>query len=143
MLRFVLILTLVIGLGQSAAAQQARQMLNGLRAEQGLGAVKPSPKLEKAAMAHAMDMSRKGFFSHGGSDGSNVMKRVRRTGYGPCVVAENIGKGQQSLTEIMGRWAASPGHRKNMLNRRVTEYGLVRAPGDIWVMVLGKPGCRG
>ncbi|MGH1416567.1 MAG: CAP domain-containing protein [Pelagimonas sp.] len=143
MLRIVMILMLVAGLGQTATAQQARQMLNGMRAEQGLGAVKPSARLEQAAMAHAMDMSRNGFFAHKGSDGSNVMKRVRRTGYGPCVVAENIGKGQPSLTAIMGAWAASPSHRKNMLNQRVTEYGLVKAPGNYWVMVLGKPGCRG
>lgn len=124
-----------------ASAQQVRQMLNGMRAEQGLGPVTPSPRLEEAAMAHAMDMARNNFFGHTGSDGSKIMKRAKRTGYGACMVAENIAKGQRSLTEVMGGWAASPGHRKNMLRPEVTDYGLVRGPGDIWVMVLGRPGC--
>lgn len=142
-MRFLLTLIVVLGfgLGQEAQAQQARQMLNGLRAEQNLGGVKPSQRLEEAAMTHAMDMSRNGFFSHQGSDGSNVMKRVRRTGYGPCIVAENIAKGQKGLSEVLGDWMNSAGHRKNMLNRRITEYGLVQAPGNIWVMVLGDGGC--
>lgn len=141
MLRFALLLTVIMALGLPASAQQARQMLNGMRSEKGLGQVQPSPRLEKAAMAHAMDMSRNGFFSHEGSDGSQVMTRVRRTGYGPCVVAENIAHGQRSLTEVMAAWANSKGHRRNMLNKRVTEYGLVKAPGNYWVMVLATSGC--
>lgn len=143
MARLVLVLLMVFGLTQTLHAQQARQMLNGMRAEQGLSPVKPSGQLEQAAMAHAMDMSRNKFFAHQGSDGSSVMKRVRRTGYGPCTVAENIAHGQQSLTEVMASWAKSPGHRKNILNRKVTHYGLVKAPGNYWVLVLGKAGCRG
>lgn len=36
---------------------------------------------------------------------------------------------------------ASPGHRRNILDGEVTEFGLVRGPGDLWVMVLGRAGC--
>ena len=122
-------------------AQPVRQMLNGLRAEKGLGPVTPSPRLEAAAKAHALDMARKSFFSHTGSDGSDVMARARAQGYGACAIAENIAQGQKSLTEVLGAWAKSPPHRKNMLNRDVTDFGLVRAPGDVWVLVLGKDGC--
>jgi len=125
----------------SAAAQPVRQMLNGLRAEEGLGPVTPSPRLEEAAKAHALDMARRGFFSHTGSNGSSVMDRVRAEGYGACAIAENIAQGQKDLREVLGAWAQSPPHRKNMLNAEVTDYGLVRAPGDIWVLVLGKDGC--
>lgn len=124
-----------------AEAQPVRQMLNGLRAEQGLGPVTPSPRLEEAAKRHAMDMARRGFFDHKGSDGSDVMQRARGQGYGACAIAENIAKGQKTLTEVLGDWAQSPVHRRNMLNAEVTDYGLVRAPGDIWVLVLGKDGC--
>lgn len=124
-----------------ASAQQVRQMLNGMRAEQGLGPVTPSPRLEAAAMAHATDMAENGFFRHTGSDGSSVGQRAKKEGYGWCLIAENIAKGQGSLTEVMGAWANSPPHRKNMLQARVTDYGLVRAEGDIWVLVLGREGC--
>ncbi|WHZ33928.1 CAP domain-containing protein [Sagittula sp. MA-2] len=125
----------------AATAQPVRQMLNGLRAEEGLDQVNPSPRLEEAAKAHALDMSRKGFFSHEGSDGSDVMTRVRRQGYGACAVAENIAKGQKTLSEVLGDWIASPPHRDNMVKPEVREYGLVRAPGDVWVLVLGRDGC--
>lgn len=140
-MRLFLVVMMVFGFATAGHAQQARQMINGLRAEQGLGPVAPSVQLEQAAMAHAMDMSRNRFFGHSGTDGSDVMKRVQRTGYGPCVAAENIAQGQGSLTAVMSDWAASSGHRKNLLNRKITEYGLVKAPGGYWVMVLGRAGC--
>jgi uncharacterized protein YkwD len=125
----------------TAEAQPVRQMLNGLRAEQGLGPVTAEPRLEEAAKAHALDMARNGFFSHEGSNGSDSMARVRAQGYDACAVAENIARGQKTLTEVLGDWAKSPGHRANMLNDKVTDYGLVRGPGDIWVLVLGRDGC--
>ncbi|MBV2358303.1 CAP domain-containing protein [Thalassococcus sp. CAU 1522] len=116
-------------------------MLNGLRGEAGLAPLKPSPALEEAAMQHAMDMARNGFFSHTGSDGSTVASRVRAAGYGFCQVAENIAKGQESPKNVMRSWVDSAPHRKNLLLRDIEEYGLVRAPGDIWVLVLGRGGC--
>ncbi|MFW2542077.1 CAP domain-containing protein [Primorskyibacter sp. 2E107] len=125
----------------TAGAQQVRQMLNGIRSENGLGPLRPSSALEQAAMAHAMDMAREGFFGHVGSDGTKAMARAKREGYRACFVAENIAKGQDSLTEVMGGWARSAGHRRNLLSPRVTEYGLVRAPGNIWVLVLGRANC--
>lgn len=122
-------------------AQQARQFINGLRAESGLGPVGSSTHLEQAAMAHAMDMVRNGFFGHDGSDGSTVGTRALRAGYDWCVIAENIAKGPNTQAEVLGLWARSPPHRRNMLRRGITEYGLVRAPGDIWVLVLGSAAC--
>lgn len=140
-LRLATIALISFALAAPATAQQVRQLLNGLRTEQGLGRVTPSPRLEDAAMAHAMDMANNDFFGHTGSDGSGVGVRVRSAGYGWCAVAENIAQGQGSLTEVLGAWANSPPHRKNMLLPDITDYGLVRAPGDIWVLVLGRDGC--
>ena len=86
-------------------------------------------------------MARGAFFSHDGSDGSDVSARVARTGYNWCVVAENIAKGQTGLAEVMKDWSESPGHRSNMLSAEVTEFALVQETGNIWVMVLAAPGC--
>ncbi len=95
----------------------ATDEINTLRKSQGLQELVYSRKLEKAAKSHAEDMVRKGFFSHTGSDGSDVGKRVRRAGYDWCFVAENIAKGQNGLDAVMTAWAQSPGHRANMLSR--------------------------
>lgn len=123
------------------SAQQVRQLLNGLRAEHGLGALTPSPRLEEAALAHALDMSGRGFFGHDGSDGSDVGQRAVRAGYGWCVISENIARGQGSVTDVLGAWANSAPHRRNMLLEEISDYGLARAPGDIWVLVMGRDGC--
>ena len=142
MLRLLsVLLALSLTIPGEAGAQQLRQMLNGLRAEEGLSGVTASPQLEEAAMAHALDMVDRGFFGHDGSDGSDVGTRVTRTGYGWCVVAENIAQGQGSIAEVMGAWARSAPHRENMLRPEVTEYGLVRGRGDIWVLVLASDRC--
>ncbi|MGR3758684.1 CAP domain-containing protein [Roseobacteraceae bacterium NS-SX3] len=115
--------------------------INGLRAGSGLPALAYSAELEQAARAHAADMAGKGFFSHTGSNGSSLGTRLTRLGYGWCAAAENIAKGQPGLAEAMASWQASRGHRKNMLSREVTEFAIARSGGNIWVMVLARPGC--
>lgn len=123
------------------ADPQTLRGLNALRAEAGRAAVAYSDKLEAIAQSHADDMARNGFFSHSGSNGSTLGDRARGGGYAFCFIAENIAKGQRTGTEVMASWQESRGHRRNMLERRVTEVGLARADGAIWVMVLGRPGC--
>jgi uncharacterized protein YkwD len=127
--------------GPAVADDTATGMINDIRAQAGQPALGYSTVLEAAARAHAQDMARKGFFDHRGSDGSDIGARVRRQGYGWCFVAENIAKGQWSLTEVMNDWIASPGHRRNLLDTRAREFALVEAGERIWVMVLAAPGC--
>lgn len=117
----------------------ATQGLNALRKSQGLDALSYSPKLERAAKAHAQDMVRKGFFSHTGSNGSDVGKRVRKAGYRWCFVAENIAQGHSTLNDVISAWAQSPGHRANMLSRKAKEFALYEAADRTWVMVLAAP----
>ncbi len=121
------------------AGDEAVRVLNQFRADQGRAAIGWSDRLEQAAAGHARDMLENGFFSHTGSDGSDIGQRVSRTGYKWCYIAENIAQGQRSLYEVMEGWAASPGHRRNMLLRDVREFALVEGPGRFWVMVLAQP----
>lgn len=137
----VLFLMIVLWATHVASDPQMTQALNALRSENRLAPVAFSVPLETAAQRHAQDMAQAEIFSHTGSDGSDVSQRVSDTGYGWCVVAENIAKGQQSLAEVMQAWADSPGHRRNMLSDEVTEFALVLGQEDIWVMVLAAPGC--
>jgi uncharacterized protein YkwD len=139
--RVIAILLLCTISAPALAEPGATDALNAFRAKERRAPVTVSPTLEKAARRHADDMAANGFFSHSGSDGSSVGDRVRAQGYGYCLVAENIAKGQKSLARVMESWANSRGHRKNMLHRDVTEFALVRGRGDIWVMVLARPGC--
>lgn len=124
--------------GETLSAQAA---LNAIRREAGREPVTQSDRLSRVARDHARDMAQSGFFAHQGSDGSSVGERARRAGYGYCAIAENIAKGQRSLDEVMRGWRNSPSHRRNMLSPKYTEFGLARAAGDLWVMVLARPGC--
>ena len=101
-----------------------------------------TPVLTRAAQAHAEDMAARGYFSHqspGGPNGDDLGDRARAAGCSFRSVAENIAQGQRSEAEVLTGWANSPGHRRNMLNGRMTDYGLGRA-GDIWVLKLSS-GC--
>lgn len=143
-------LALLAGLaGQAALAggdaadlgPATRAAINSLREASGRAPLTVSGALTRAAAAHAGDMARSDRFSHTGRDGSSVGDRVRRQGYGYCFVAENIARGQAAPDEVLGDWMASPGHRRNLLDPRATGFALVRGPGRIWVMVLGRDGC--
>ena len=125
----------------AAQSGSALDWVNGFRRIKRRAPLTWSPLLERVAQAHADDMAQNGFFSHDGSDGSDIATRLDRAGYGWCAAAENIAKGHGSVAEVLEGWRASPGHRRNMLNREVTEMGLARGEGNLWVMVLGRPGC--
>lgn len=148
-MRFVLIFCLALGFAPPVGASSkvenvgdvAAAQVNAIRARKGLPALRPDDKLVRAAETHAKDMIRKRFFSHTGSDGSTIGNRARKQGFGSCVIAENIAKGHPTLDQVLAAWMKSKGHRRNILHPEVTEFALVRGSGDIWVMMLGKPGC--
>jgi len=116
-------------------------LLNSARAANGLPPLSANPQLAEAARVHAQDMARGGFFSHVGSDKSKPSQRVRAQGYSYCYVAENIAQGWKTPEQLMQGWMDSPGHRKNNLSTKASEYGAARAEGDYWVLVFGQPGC--
>ncbi|MEW9921492.1 CAP domain-containing protein [Marimonas sp. MJW-29] len=134
-----LILCLVLAVPADANEPLTRA-LNGLRAAEGRAPVAYSKTLAQVAQAHAQDMARQGRMSHIGSDGSKIGQRVRRAGYRWCHVSENVAKGHRSLQKVLNAWAASPGHRRNMVNRKAREFGLGRVGDEYWVMVLAGPG---
>ncbi len=138
-----LFLTLCLGAAPALAQDMgaaAQGQTNAFRANAGLQPLRVSGALTRAAAGHARDMAQNGFFSHTGSNGSGIGDRVRAVGYGFCFIAENIAQGQSSVEQVLSSWMASTGHRRNILSEGAQEFALVRE-GDIWVMVLGRPGC--
>lgn len=122
--------------GQSSAFSD---LINAERARAGVSPVRVDPRLAAAARAHAQDMDRNGYFSHSGLNGSNLQGRAVASGYCRTGLAENIAFGQRSEAQVFQGWLASAGHRRNMLRRSATEYGLGESGGK-WVLLLGD-GC--
>jgi uncharacterized protein YkwD len=139
---------------QDADTQAVLQRINTLRAsgatcgQQRLTAAPPlqwNALLERAATRHAQDMARQRRMSHAGSDGASLSERVGREAYPWAAVGENVAAGQESASEALEAWMASPGHCSNLMSTRYTELGLgaARAPGDTqgWyrALVLASP----
>ncbi|GAA6207997.1 hypothetical protein NBRC116601_12900 [Cognatishimia sp. WU-CL00825] len=145
MLRWSGVITaLSLAVGTFASAEPAREvagLTNQYRAQYGLPPLRVSGLLEVVADRHGADMARNRFFDHRGSDGSDVAGRALGAGYRYCVIAENIAKGHHSARDVTRGWIKSRGHRENLLDASVTDIGVVRQRGNIWVMVLGRGGC--
>jgi uncharacterized protein YkwD len=125
--------------------QQAQQMINTYRAQQGLRPLRLNPQLIQAAAEHSTDLSRNDRISHFGSDGSDTLERVKRAGYQARLTAENVGTGQLSLEEVLDGWKNSRDHNANLLLSDAEEMGIamVHAPDTkfktFWTMVVGAP----
>lgn len=107
--------------------------------------VRADARLRAAAAAHASDMAGLSFFSHTGTDGSQVAERARRSGYAWRTVGENIAAGQMTAEAAMQGWLQSPSHCANLMQPGYTEMGLAFAvnpqseSGVYWVQVFGLP----
>ena len=121
----------------------AQKMINSYRVSKGLKPLKINIKLAQAAKNHARDLASHDRISHYGSDGSDPLVRVQRTGYPVHLAAENVGTGQISLAEVFKGWQLSPGHNENLLLKDAREMGmaLIIDPNTeyktFWTLVLG------
>jgi uncharacterized protein YkwD len=123
----------VMPAGDNVAVVEAATLclLNGERADKGLGPVVTNGKLAAAALRHSKDMVAKSYFSHDAPDGTDVVVRVRSTGYFDGAdgwsVGENLAWGTGSLAtprSIMQAWMNSDGHRANILRSSFREIGF-------------------
>jgi uncharacterized protein YkwD len=120
----------------SGATLSFAEALNAFRAQNGVGPVRQSAVLNRAAQRYAEMMASTGSFSHTGPDGSTVTTRVRATGCnGRGYFAENIAWGQSSANDAFQGWVARSGHRENMLGRNYGVFGLGQANG-YWVLTF-------
>jgi uncharacterized protein YkwD len=121
--------------------------VNAARKQARLRPLKPDPRLDKAAQAHAEDMLARGYFDHRSPAGTTVRERATAAGYGWLAIGENIAFGQNSVDEVMRTWLVSPGHRKNILTPQFTGLGAGLALGldpngkyqVYWVQTFGAP----
>lgn len=116
--------------------------VNAFRAENGLGPVTSNPLLEGAAERQSEAMASAQNMSH--SVAGRLPTRVQQMGYNWSATAENIGRGYTSHGAALAGWINSPGHRRNLLNPRVTEIGLAAAKAKtggqlFWTMILAAP----
>lgn len=121
--------------------QRHLEAVNALREAEGLVALEPSKQLIAAAKTHAIDIAKQNRPWHFGSDGSNPIERVARTGYSGEFVSENIAETYENDMETLQAWMRDPVTRKGIMMPEARKIGLAwqqEPNGKIWwVQVLG------
>jgi len=102
-------------------------------------------KLQTAAEIHSVDMTTHNFFSHTGSDGTEVQNRADTQQYQWRAIGENIAAGQSTAEEVIDGWLNSEGHCRNLMNSAYTEVAVACVSDSnadykrYWTNVLGAP----
>ena len=106
--------------------------VNKERITRGLPKLCMNKKLQNAALLHSMDMAKKGFLGHTGSDGSTISSRVKTAKYRWTYVAENVAAGQTTIANVVASWMKSKGHRANILSpkAKMFECGYAYSPSS-------------
>lgn len=106
-------------------SEQIFSAINANRAEAGLPALIREPHLERTAQAHARDMALRDYFAHNTPDGLSPWDRLAAV-HAPAYnhAGENISAGQESVSEVIGGWMTSPGHRDVIMNPDLTYLGV-------------------
>jgi uncharacterized protein YkwD len=122
-------------LQRNDSERQLFESLNRERAAQGLSALQWDNALFKAARHHALLMLNLNQLEHQLPNEPGLEVRAAEAGARFSVIAENIAVGPNP--EIIHKgWMNSPGHRKNILDPRLTSVGVaaVRGPGGLFAV---------
>src|SRR5258708_1660747 len=122
-------------LQRNASERQLFEALNHERTAQGLFALQWDNALSKAARQHALLMLNLNRLEHQLPSESNLEGRLAQAGARFGAIAENIAIGPNPRI-IHAGWMDSPGHRKNILDPRLTSVGIaaVRGPGGLFAV---------
>ena len=117
-------------------AAETLRTINAVRAAHGAPALRPDRRLARAARAHSRDMVARGYFEHVTPGGTDLRRRVARTGWTrhrrTWRLAENLAWGSGPLAApaaIVDAWLNSPAHRRILLQRRLRVAGIGVVPG--------------
>ena len=133
--------TVTVPTGEGAGvSSSATATLAGIRGAAGLPALVPDAQLEQAALQQAGYMASRERMSHTTSWGTDFASRMKDNGVRGAA-AENIAEGRFDQQKLFDIWMHSAGHRRNMLMKGVSRYGIASATGGngrtYWVLELG------
>lgn len=109
------------------------RLINETRADNGLPPLRWNATLAAAAQAHAEDCAARGWGSHVGSDGADLLTRLRRAGYEGSGWAECWAQSlspQDALEAWMDETPPDDPHRRTLLSTWLTEIGIGVAQAD-------------
>jgi uncharacterized protein YkwD len=132
---FAFSLNVYAQLQRNDSERQLFESVNRERTAQGFAPLQWDNNLFKAARKHALLMLNLNQLEHQLPNEPGLEARLAEAGARFAVIAENIAIGPDPGTIHKG-WMNSPGHRKNMLDPRLTSVGIavVRGPGGLFAV---------
>lgn len=125
--------------GPTTASTATLRLMHGLvertnivRAAQGLAPLKMQEQLTRAAVAHARDMAKNGYFAHAtpnAPDGVENYEEYTRSQNYPGRSGQNLYHGEPKAEQVIDSWMNSPDHRENILETHYNEIGIGFARG--------------
>jgi uncharacterized protein YkwD len=108
--------------------------INRQRSKRGLGKLRSSARLARAADYHSWEMLDADYFAHESRDGGPFERRVRRFA-DHRVVGETLamlgGCGARAGRKIVRMWMNSPGHRAILLSSSYRRVGIGKRTGSL------------
>jgi uncharacterized protein YkwD len=115
-------------LDAAKAEQSVFALVNRDRAAAGLPALVWDGRLAAVARAHSEDMAQDNYVAHVSPRFGTVNDRIRRASLTPTLLSENVGRAY-SAGQAQRGFMLSPGHRGNVIDKRVTHVGIGVAVG--------------
>jgi len=120
-----------LALSDAAAAAYSRQsadLVNSIRARNGLNTLSHYGKAAAFALTRSEDMRDRAYFSHYTPEGNSPAFLARKYGITYRTLCENIAYGHRNAINAFEAFMNSKGHRKNILNK-VKQIGVGTAAG--------------
>lgn len=112
--------------GVSALEQQVFDLVNAERVRAGVAPLLADTRLTAAAQIHGRNMAALDLMAHElpGVAQPTLASRAHAVGYDYGWLGENIASGYGDAPSVVAAWMASPGHRANILNAKLTASGV-------------------
>lgn len=123
--------------GKARVDDRERAMVRGInnqRARYGLGSVRISSRLARAADYHSWEMLDGDFFAHTSRNGESFDRRVRRYAKHRALgetlaMVRSCRRG--SARTVVRMWMNSPGHRAILLSSKFSRVGVAKRSGSL------------
>lgn len=100
------------------------RLVNEIRQENGLKALKANWELSRVARYKSQDMLDHKYFSHTSPTYGSPFQMIKSFGLSYRTAGENIAKGYSTPQAVVNGWMNSSGHRANILNASYTQIGV-------------------
>ncbi|HBR32239.1 MAG: SafA/ExsA family spore coat assembly protein [Eubacteriales bacterium] len=117
--------------------QQVIDLVNNIRAQNGLNRLKANWELSRVARYKSQDMHDKNYFSHTSPTYGSPFAMMNAFGISYRTAGENIAKGYSTPQAVVNGWMNSSGHRANILNSAYTQIGVgYVSSGNYWTQMF-------